>query len=375
MKMCDKKMTKKKFTKHNFAIRYAVKAISEYYIFPSSCYEPYGSLMSGRKPVNTFFSGRAERCCCCTRRAPRAAVYECFFSPRVLFPPVHRMSAVISAIRQTPKAPSHKTFSNISAAVPLASLAFRRPPWSTFCVWHFLWAAVKPALPRFSFSQFCPSCAFFFFQVVINKNPRKRWHYTRDRAEGLEFITHFDWVTPRLDSGSKQLLDSPPWPPSSRLSSPKNSTSHSSLWPDFLSPTSLPTIAAFSLLFFSLPNFVTSLAFWLPIATMFWWPTLVLLPYMNMPWFVDFLKLIKVIATIASLLVFFFDSATICHTMLSYVSHVVINMEVKRLEKAHTDSRGGWDQHIFRLYLCSDRKPNGQVSILEFYANYNYLLI
>lgn len=52
-----------------------------------------------------------------------------------------------------------------------------------------------------------PLCFFFFFKVVINKNPCERWLYSRDWAEGMEFITLFDWVTPRLSSRSKQLLD------------------------------------------------------------------------------------------------------------------------------------------------------------------------
>lgn len=78
----------------------------------------------------------------------------------------------------------------------------------------FLWPLSIPStppflfnsLPRLFFSQSRPPSEFFS-QVVINKNPCERGRYSRDRAEGMESITRFDWVTPRLSSRSKQLLD------------------------------------------------------------------------------------------------------------------------------------------------------------------------
>lgn len=85
----------------------------------------------------------------------------------------------------------------------------------------FLWPLSNPSSPPFPFTGFplrlwklpsslsaaLLSSLHIFFQVVINKNPCERWLYPRDRAEGMEFITRFDWVTPRLSSRSKQLLD------------------------------------------------------------------------------------------------------------------------------------------------------------------------
>lgn len=67
---------------------------------------------------------------------------------------------------------------------------------------------MKPAHPD-SFFLFQPALSSLrvFFEVVINKNPCERWLYSRVRAEGMEFITRFDWVTPQLSSRSKQLLD------------------------------------------------------------------------------------------------------------------------------------------------------------------------
>lgn len=119
-----------------------------------------------------------------------------------------------------------------------------------------------------SFNRYCPP-SVFFFQVLINKNPCELQLYSRDRAEGMEFITLFDWVTPWLSSRSKQLLDfhsQCDLLPLPFLRSLRNSTSDTFPWPCFLLPhhparSFSLTLQGFFLLFFPFSNSVTILAF------------------------------------------------------------------------------------------------------------------
>lgn len=121
-----------------------------------------------------------------------------------------------------------------------------------------------------SFNRYCPP-SVFFSQVLINKNPCELRLYSRDRAEGMEFITLFDWVTPRLSSRSKQLLDFHsqcdllPLPFLPFLRSPRKSTSDTLPWPRFLLPhhpaRSFSLALCFFLLVFPFCNFVTIVAF------------------------------------------------------------------------------------------------------------------
>ena len=133
----------------------------------------------------------------------------------------HKHPPMTGHTEQNPSAPN--VFQISSAAV---SLLFRWPlsvpsgppfPFNSFPL-----GSSENRPPRLSFSRPRPASVLhffsFFFKVVINKNPCERWLYSRDWAEGMEFITLFDWVTPWLGSRSKQLLDFHPPPVTSCLS-------------------------------------------------------------------------------------------------------------------------------------------------------------
>ena len=224
-----------------------VQAISEYDTFSCSSYKPYESLMS-RKNLLMYSSLENSGACCSlaetsTKRSSVSASLSKSLSS-VQSISGHKHPPMTGHTEQNPSAPN--VFQISSAAV---SLLFRWPlsvpsgppfPFNSFPL-----GSSENRPPRLSFSRPRPASVLhffsFFFKVVINKNPCERWLYSRDWAEGMEFITLFDWVTPRLGSRSKQLLDfhPPPWPPASPfslLSSPQNSTSRTPPWPCFLPP-------------------------------------------------------------------------------------------------------------------------------------------
>lgn len=60
--------------------------------------------------------------------------------------------------------------------------------------------------PRISHCQSSvfPTC---FARSGHKQKPWVWWLYSHNRAEGMKFITCFDWVTPCLNARSKQLLD------------------------------------------------------------------------------------------------------------------------------------------------------------------------
>lgn len=92
----------------------------------------------------------------------------------------------------------HKPMTNIFTAASLVSPASSIPPVHLFTLTASLGRCeTRPPRPP----RLC------YFQTVQNKNPCERWLYSCDGAEGLERITHSDWLTPRPATGSKQLLD------------------------------------------------------------------------------------------------------------------------------------------------------------------------
>lgn len=117
-----------------------VQAISENDICSSSCYKPHESLMSRKK---LLMHSLLENCCTLTERSIKrssvnASLYKSLSSVQSISIHKHHPS-------DRRDCSSVATVTNISTAVPLASLAFKHPLQSVFSLYQFPWADVKPA--------------------------------------------------------------------------------------------------------------------------------------------------------------------------------------------------------------------------------------